>query len=97
MKRILFAAIAAWIAMPAAAQNCAPRDVVIKNLAEKYGETRQVIGLDGRGNVMEVFGNVDSGSWTLTVTSPNGQVCMVAAGQQFEILAEGPAKGGDPA
>jgi len=85
--------------LPAAAQNarnCAPRDVVVSRLAESYGETRQSIGLGANNAVVEVFASQDSGTWTITVTLPNGMTCLVASGQAYEALAEAlPAKGND--
>ncbi|KIC24561.1 MULTISPECIES: hypothetical protein [unclassified Leisingera] len=95
MKNSIFAlplALAAvtMAAAPAAAQsrNCAPRDAVIKRLAEKYGESRQSIGMGQQGMVMETFASADTGSWTITVTTPNGMTCLVASGQSYEVLAE---------
>ena len=74
----------------AAAQgrNCAPRDKVLQRLAEKYGESRQSIGMGERGLVMETFASAESGSWTITVTTPAGLTCLVASGQSYEVLAE---------
>ncbi len=74
----------------AAAQsgNCAPRQVVLDRLSETYGETRQSMGLGSSGRVMEVFASDASGSWTITVTLPNGMTCLMASGQSFETLAE---------
>ncbi len=75
---------------PAAAQgrNCAPREVVVQRLAEKYGESRQAIGIGQQGMVMETFASAESGSWTITVTMPTGMTCLMASGQSFEALAE---------
>lgn len=69
-------------------QNCAPRDQVVSRLAEKYGESRQSMGLGSNNAVMEVFASLDSGTWTITVTMANGITCLVASGQHFEALAE---------
>lgn len=69
-------------------RNCAPRATVVERLAQGYGETRQSIGL-GRDNTMvEVFASLQSGSWTITVTTPTGLTCLIASGQSFEPLAE---------
>lgn len=77
-------------------QHCAPRDQVVDRLATKYGESRQSMGLGSNNAVMEVFANVDGGSWTITVTMANGMTCLVASGQAFEELAEAlPPKGDD--
>ncbi|MEP4198971.1 MAG: hypothetical protein ABJL99_25375 [Aliishimia sp.] len=70
------------------ARNCAPRESVVERLAEKYGESRQSMGLGANNAVVEVFASSASGSWTITVTSPNGLTCLVASGQAFEELAE---------
>jgi hypothetical protein len=95
MKRTRFAlpavlAAVTLAAAPAAAQsrNCAPRDAVVKRLAEKYGESRQSIGMGQQGMVMETFASDETGSWTITVTTPNGMTCLVASGQSYEVLAE---------
>ncbi|WP_442920375.1 hypothetical protein [Marinovum sp. 1_MG-2023] len=69
-------------------QNCAPRPKVIARLAEKYGETRQSIGLGSQNAVVEVFASQETGSWTIIVTMANGVTCLLASGQAFETLAE---------
>jgi len=71
-----------------AGRNCAPRDVVVKRLSEKYGESRQSIGIGQQGVVMETFASSDTGTWTITVTTPTGLTCLVASGQSYEKLAE---------
>ena len=68
--------------------TCAPRDQVLERLATTYGETRQSIGLAENNAVLEVFASTESGSWTITVTLPTGQTCLVASGIAFETLAE---------
>ncbi len=61
---------------------------MVKRLAEKYGESRQSIGMGQQGMVMETFASGETGSWTITVTTANGMTCLVASGQSYEILAE---------
>ena len=82
---------------PAAAQSlgqCAKRDIVLGQLAERYGETRRGLGIAANNSVMEMFAAADTGTWTITVTMPNGMTCLVASGQGFEAMAdELPAKG----
>lgn len=75
-------------------QQCAPRDTLVAHLTDKYGETRQSMGLAGPQTMMELFASPDTGSWTITMTMANGTMCMVASGQGYEALAEElPAKG----
>lgn len=87
MKKLILAALAVFFAMPAWAQsrqNCAPRAVVLERLASKYGETRQSIGMGSRGVVMELFASDETGTWTITVTTPDGLTCMIGAGNSYE-------------
>ena len=77
-------------------QHCATRDLVVERLAQKYGESRQALGLGTQGAMVEIFASEDSGSWTITVTMPNGSTCLMATGQAYEKLAEAlPAQGDD--
>jgi len=76
--------------------QCGPRAAVVKTLAEKYAETRRSIGIAANNTVMEVYA-ADTGTWSITVTTPQGLTCLVASGQGFEaVVEELPAKG-DPA
>lgn len=77
-----------------AQQQCGPREAVVAHLAEKYAETRRSIGLAANNMVMEVYASPTSGTWTITVTTPQGMTCLVASGQGFEAVEEElPAKG----
>ena len=83
----LAAAAALLTARPVAAEgaNCGPRDTVIERLAARFGETRRAIGMaGGGGRVMEVFASEATGSWTITVTLPDGRTCLVASGHHWE-------------
>ena len=78
----------------AAEPQCGVRDKVVERLATTYGETRRSMGLANNSTVMEVYASDKTGSWTITVTLPNGLTCLVASGDGFEALAETlPAKG----
>lgn len=69
-------------------RNCADRESVVERLAEGYGESRQSIGIGANNSVVEVFASTETGTWTITVTMPNGMTCLVASGQSFERLDE---------
>ncbi|SPH21003.1 hypothetical protein ASD8599_01744 [Ascidiaceihabitans donghaensis] len=96
LRRILVIAIIAALMIAAMAfaasaqsmRNCAPRDIVIQRLANGFGETRQSMGLGANNSVVEVFASLESGTWSITMTSPSGLMCLVATGQAFEALAE---------
>lgn len=78
---------AGWLtalSLPADAASCGARDAVIARLADGYGEGRHGAGLAANGALMELFANAETGSWTIVVTMPNGQTCLVASGQSWE-------------
>jgi hypothetical protein len=90
LRTLALTALLAPVAVPVAAQPaaCAPRDDVIARLADRYGETRQSIGLGSNNMMMELYASHDTGTWTIAVTRPDGLTCLVASGQAFETLAE---------
>lgn len=79
--------ISAGMAQAQGAQ-CSDHGVMIRHLAENWGESRQSIGLDAGNAMVELFASADTGTWTLTVTQPGGQTCMVASGHAFEMTNE---------
>lgn len=67
-------------------RNCADHATVVARLAEHYGESRKATGLAQDNTLIELFASMDTGSWTITVTTPDGPTCLVAAGQAFQQL-----------
>lgn len=53
-------------------------------LQEEYGERLVVQGLDGAGNVIAMFANPDTGTWTAFIVYPDGKACMASSGDSFE-------------
>ena len=71
---------------PAAASNCASRDLVVQRLQSKYDESLAVGGLQrsaGSESVMEVWASDETGTFTVLVTTPAGISCIVAVGTDF--------------
>lgn len=97
IKSLAIALAATTLGTTAAASNCAPRDVVLDRLADRYGESRQSIGLGANNAVVEVFASTETGTWTIIVTTAQGLTCMIASGQAFETLAEAPPAPGTDA
>jgi hypothetical protein len=83
-------------ATPAVALQCGKRDAITIALAERYGESRRALGLAQNGVLMELYA-AQSGSWTITITRPDGITCLVAAGENFQSLDEALPPPGDPA
>lgn len=99
MKAILFPlAVAAALAAPASAQtaNCSTREHVIGHLADRFGEARQSIGLAAGNRIVEMFASPDTGTWTLTMTTPDGRTCIIGAGQAWERVEEDVTPAGQP-
>ncbi|MBB3712736.1 hypothetical protein FHS00_002331 [Limimaricola variabilis] len=88
--------LCAWALPAPAAPRCAPHDRIDAELAERFGEHRQAIALDGARQVREIFACDDTGGWTLLLTRPGGPSCLIAAGHAFEWL-DPPPPAGDPA
>lgn len=78
--------IAVLAAQQVQARTCAARDDVVTRLAETYGETRRGIGIARQGAVMELFASDETGTWTITVTLPDGTMCLVVSGQAYEAV-----------
>lgn len=72
----------------AQSRNCADHESIVVQLASRYGESRQSIGLGQDNSVLEVFASTETGTWTITVTMPGGLTCLVAAGEAFQQVAE---------
>ncbi len=72
----------------AQATTCGDRTQVVQSLSKKYGETRQGIGLGRNNGIMEIYASDKTGTWTILVTLPNGQACLIAAGESYENLSE---------
>ena len=105
MDKTLFALSLGFVGLilathAANAAQCAPRDQVVAGLATGFDEVRRAAGLtgnaEGQAQVLEVFTST-AGTWTITVTMPDGMTCLVASGQAWEDITDKlPAKG-DPA
>ena len=72
--------------------NCGPREKVVEGLLFNYDEVPVVMGVAGN-ELLEVFANQDTGSFTTTVSSAEGQTCLIASGVGFSWI---PVQEGDP-
>ena len=89
---ILVGGLVASGAAEAQSPACGPRNEVVTRLLEQYGETRRSMALDRRG-IVEVFASEETGSWTITITLPDGRTCLLAAGLHFTADPGTPAVG----
>lgn len=86
MKALLAFGVMLSLAGPAIAQGpCGKRVEIIKALAKKYKEAPKFIAIAGQTNLVEIFIS-KAGTWTILMTTPQGQTCIVAAGDSWEQL-----------
>ena len=89
MRRTVLAMAATLLAAPALANGpsgpvCDARSEVLGHLAGKYSENPVALGLATNGGVVELLTAADGTTWTIVITMPNGQTCLVAAGESWE-------------
>jgi hypothetical protein len=77
------------------APQCDSRAAVTALLADRYGETRRALGLAGEAAVMELFASDTTGTWSITMTLPDGRMCLMASGAGYEALSDGLPAAGD--
>ena len=85
MKHIIISALIALAPVTShASTQCAPHDAAVVHLADKFKETRRMVGLDANGNMFEIFAS-DNGTWSAVLTTPDGISCMVGSGDNYEL------------
>jgi hypothetical protein len=77
------------IAFPAiAAGNCGKRANLLQHLKNKFGENPVAIGVTDNGGVVEILASENGSTWTLIVTMPYGESCMIATGKYWETAPQ---------
>lgn len=74
---------------------CAGHGTMVESLADKYGEQKTGAGLTGQ-QVMEVYANEETGTWTVLMVNASGLACMVAAGTIWLTFEPEPIPDGEP-
>lgn len=90
----LAAALLASPVVYAQSPNCAPRDVVIKDLTEKYREKPVAMGFVNDKIIMEAYLSKQQ-TWTILLTRADGMTCLVASGEAWEFTTDA-FQSGDP-
>ena len=63
---------------------CAPRDAFVERLRNNHAETPVEQGLTNEnGWLVELFASADGETWTLLLTFPNGESCLITAGHNW--------------
>ncbi len=58
-------------------------------LAEEWGETRRVWGLQTDGSMIQIFVAPDGGTWTILKTFPGQSPCWIANGDGMWFVPQG--------
>lgn len=66
-------------------EQCYPKISFALKLANTLGQKIQVSGIEIRGNLMEMYVNPTSGTWTLAIILPRGLACEIGHGTDFKI------------
>ncbi len=83
---VLAAALSLAPSEGAAQITCNQRDNVLGHLARKYQEVPVAIGVIDRGGLVEVLSTGDGKTWTIIISTPDGQSCLVAAGEGWRAV-----------
>ena len=95
MKRLIVAAaLLAVVLVPTTAPTSAlgrghcARDLetVTANLGKNYKEAPVAQGVNAAGALVQVWSTVDGKTWTLTIHIPNGPVCLLQAGTDWQTV-----------
>ena len=83
LAAFLLAVLSLWPAPASGQVLCGPRDGLDDLLKQRFGETRQAVGVstDAR-RIVELF-MAPNGSWTIVVTDTQGRSCIVLAGEDW--------------
>jgi hypothetical protein len=82
---VLAAGLGLALTWPAKAEpmKCAERQAIVAQLAN-YREEAEAIGLNKDGTLLEVFVS-PQGTWTVLLSSPQGQSCIAAIGEAWQL------------
>ena len=74
--------------------NCADAAKILGGLEGKYHESG-LLELMAEGAKFQLFGNPETGTWSLVAFQPNGQACIILGGTSIEPMARATKPKGD--
>ncbi len=92
MKERLIPAAAVFCAFalttPASSEQptCMARELLVEQLSERYEEAPVGRGLQSASQLLEVWASIETGTYTVFVTRPDGLSCVVATGQNWNTF-----------
>jgi hypothetical protein len=82
----LFGTIPSTLAEPPREARCDQRGTILAYLSKRFAEAPIAMGVAENGGLIEVLSSNDGMTFTIIVTRPDGQTCMVAAGGDWQRL-----------
>ena len=52
-------------------------------LDQRFAEKSVARGLDANGRMVEIYATDDGATWSMVITTPEGQSCVVASGEAW--------------
>ena len=98
-KLLVTLALLAGQCAPAYAQTpavCGAHEAIVAGLSTQYQELPVAMGVLGDGRLVEVFARADGSTFSVVVTSPGGQACVTAAGENWRnttLITSAPDEG----
>lgn len=65
---------------------CYAHDSLAELLDERFTESRVAAGLEVSGRLVQLYTSADSASWTMVITTPAGESCVIAVGEHWQEL-----------
>ena len=100
MRPFLVAAAAAATMAPHsgfAMPHCGDRESVAATLSDNYEEQHFASGLQSETGLLEIWASDELGTWTVLLTRPDGQTCVMASGTHWLVQKKSLMPTGDPA
>jgi hypothetical protein len=70
-------------------EGCGSHGSVTRWLSRRFSETPFARGLQGDGRLFELYMAKEGATWTVVVTDPAGESCIVTEGTALEVLPHG--------
>lgn len=72
----------------AQAQFCTAHEKMEQWLAVNSGQSRKAVAIDVGHQLVEIYASREDGTWTITVTAPEGRTCIIGEGTAFEFAPD---------
>jgi hypothetical protein len=69
---------------------CSAYTEIARQLGDRYEEAPVSLGLQSNGNLLQVFASPTNGTWTIVSTAPDGFACVMAVGENWELVKAKP-------